>query len=194
MTQVHPPPPLPHSPRYQHCPPDTHRSPLTPAPTPAGPNQYRWTILRLSWLSTLSNKFVFWEFQSFKDKLKFYVDDAGGVSVDRTLLLQGRHESDSCVPPSSILDIYTDQCLLRPGPVSAAAQTNVSCREDTEADTSKDVSDIESDWDDDEHEELNEMEQSVKNDNDSSKHNNTVSNNNKRSIFIQHKKIKKFSL
>ena len=58
-----------------------------------------------------------------------------------------------------------------------------------EADTSKDVSDIESDWDEE-----------LCSETDSLQHlhhatpSSVTNNNNKRSIFIHHKKIKKFSL
>ena len=106
--------------------------------------------------------------------------------------LQGKQESDSCEPASSILDIYSDHV---PSHVSQPVQSHVSqCRElDTEADTSKDVSDIESDCWDDEEDIDEQFSESANNDNDT-KQNNPNTNNNKRSIFIQHKKIKKFSL
>ena len=95
--------------------------------------------------------------------------------------VKGRRDSDSCGPNSSILDIFTEQ--EQELDVGGAG---VSVRESS-ADTSKDVSDIESDWD----EEIGGMEFSSDH---KVKTNKNSINNSKRSIFLQHKKIKKFSL
>jgi len=68
--------------------------------------------------------------------------------------IQGKKESDSCEPGSSILDLcseqvkdYAPESLNQVVVTGASADISV-CRE-SEADTSKDVSDIESDWGDD---------------------------------------------
>ena len=106
--------------------------------------------------------------------------------------MQGRRDSDSCGPNSSILDIFTEQEGPHP-PHPSLTQPSPSLRErESSADTSKDVSDIESDWDDDEEEEeeesLTDTQHKVKT------NNNTSSNISKRSISRQNEKIKKFSL
>ena len=102
--------------------------------------------------------------------------------------VQGRRDSDSCGPNSSILDLYTEQehHLGDPAPHVSMAEQSLSVRESS-ADTSKDVSDIESDWD----EETGGVDSSELN---GKSNKNSSSNNSKRSIFLQHKKIKKFSL
>ena len=103
-------------------------------------------------------------------------------------LLQGRRDSDSCGPNSSILDIFTEQEGPHP-PHPSLTQPSPSLRErESSADTSKDVSDIESDWDDDEEESITDSQHKVKT------NNNTSSNISKRSISRQNEKIKKFSL
>ena len=111
--------------------------------------------------------------------------------------VQGRRgDSDTCGPNSSILDIYTEQEQGQveqqeeqeePAQPTSLAEPSLSLRESS-ADTSKDVSDIESDWD----EEIPGMDYTSEQKGRSNK--NSSSNNPKRSIFLQHKKIKKFSL
>jgi len=106
--------------------------------------------------------------------------------------IQGKQESDSCEPPSSILDIYSEQIH---GPAPAPLVSEVSVRE-SEADTSKDVSDIESDWDEDlVPSDLPSSDNNISSNNNTRvKQTSAVVISNKRSIFIQPKKIKKFSL
>ena len=105
---------------------------------------------------------------------------------------QGKQESDSCEPPSSILDIDSEQIHV---PAPAPLVSEVSVRE-SEADTSKDVSDIESDWDEDlVPSDLPSSDNNISSNNNTRvKQTSAVVISNKRSIFIQPKKIKKFSL
>ena len=114
------------------------------------------------------------------------------LSVSAKLLtvitsFQGRRDSDSCGPNSSILDIFTEQ-EGPPAPAVSLDEPSISVRErESSADTSKDVSDIESDWDEEE-EESWDSQHKVKTNNNSSR------NISKRSISRQNEKIKKFSL
>ena len=116
-----------------------------------------------------------------------------------TINFQGKKESDSCEPGSSILDVYSDQGVPVSHvtcPVTRVTHDISICRE-SEADTSKDVSDIESDWDDDLIPDIdnNTSDNKVNSANPRSRHTSTVIiKNDKRSIFIPQKKIKKFSL
>ena len=103
--------------------------------------------------------------------------------------MQGRRDSDSCGPNSSILDIFTEQ-EGAPPPAVSFTEPSISVRErESSADTSKDVSDIESDWEEVEESLDSQHQHKVKTNN-----NNSSSNISKRSISRQNQKIKKFSL